>query len=58
MSEAELDARIREACETGKRHGRFLLAPSAEPITIPLTPDLEGRYRAYLDSGLRWGAHA
>ena len=33
-----------------------LFAPSAEPITIPLTPDLEARYRAYLDSGLRWGS--
>ncbi|MEK7477291.1 MAG: uroporphyrinogen decarboxylase family protein [Candidatus Coatesbacteria bacterium] len=56
MSIPELDARIRDACETGKRRGRFLLAPSAEPITIPLTPDLEARYRAYLDSGLRWGS--
>jgi hypothetical protein len=55
LSRGDLDVRIREACETGKRAGRFLLAPSAEPITIPLTPDLETRYRAYVEAGLRWG---
>lgn len=54
MSETELDARIRDACETGKRRGRFLLAPSAEPITVPLSEELERRYLAYIDAGLRW----
>jgi uroporphyrinogen-III decarboxylase len=52
----ELERKVREACETGKRWGRFILMPTAEPITVPLPAKLEANFMRFIEFGRKWGA--
>lgn len=42
---------------TGKPGGRFVLMPTAAPINVPLSPQTEENYRAFLDTALEYGAY-
>jgi len=52
----ELERKVRAACETGKRWGRFILMPTAEPITVPLPAKLEENFMRFIELGRKWGA--
>ncbi len=52
-TERELRDIVRRTLEVGAPGGRFVLLPTATPITVPLPAQVERNLFAYIDEGLR-----
>ena len=48
---------VREAIETGKREGRFVIMPTAAPINIPLSGRTEDNYLRFIETALEAGRY-
>jgi hypothetical protein len=59
--ETETPQRVREAVrramDQAKDGGGFVLMPTAAPINIPLAPQTEANYMAFIDAGLEFGRY-
>lgn len=53
----EVEALTRRAVAEGKPGGRFILMPTAAPISIPLTPKTGENYRRYIETALECGKY-
>ena len=40
-----------------KDGGGFVLMPTAAPINLPLSPQTEANYKAFIDAGLEFGGY-
>jgi len=52
-TEQELRDEVRRTLDVGAPGGRFVLLPTATPITVPLPAQVERNLFAYIDEGLR-----
>jgi uroporphyrinogen-III decarboxylase len=57
LSRDEVVCLTRRTLEEGMPGGRFALQPSAEPIGIPLSAQLEENWMAYISTGLELGRY-
>jgi hypothetical protein len=48
---------VRRAMEQAKDGGGFVLMPTAAPINVPLAPQTEANYMAFIDAGLESGRY-
>jgi uroporphyrinogen-III decarboxylase len=48
---------VRNIMEQAKDGGGFVLMPSAAPINLPLAPQTEANYQAFIDAGLEFGGY-
>ena len=53
----EVEALTRRALAEGMPGGRFVLMPSAAPISIPLSPVTEQNYLRYLEIAEEYGRY-
>ena len=56
-SKKEIDALVRKAIEEGAPGGRFVLLPTAMPLTTPLDPKIKENIIQYINSGLKYGGY-
>jgi len=56
-SKNEMDALIKKTLEEGAPGGRFVLLPTAMPLTTPLNPKIKENIIQYIDSGLKYGSY-
>jgi len=56
-SKNEMDAIIKKTMEEGAPGGRFVLLPTAMPLTTPLKPKIKENIIQYIDSGLAYGKY-
>ena len=54
---AEVRAEVRKIMDQAKAGGGFVLMPTAAPIKIPLSPNTEANYRAFIEAGLEFGRY-
>lgn len=48
---------VRHTIAAGKRHGRFIIMPTAAPINIPLAPRTEANYFRFIETALETGCY-
>lgn len=53
----QVRAEVRHVMEQAKSGGGFVLMPTAAPINIPLSPNTEANYRAFIDAGREFGGY-
>ena len=53
----QVDAEVRKIMAQAKAGGGLILMPTAAPINIPLSPQTEANYRAFIDAGLEYGQY-
>ncbi len=54
---AQVRAEVRKIMDQAKAGGGFVLMPTAAPISLPLSPNTEANYKAFIDAGLEFGAY-
>ncbi len=50
-------AEVRKILAQAKEGGGFVLMPTAGPINVPLSPQTEANYKAFIDAGLEFGQY-
>lgn len=53
----QVRAEVRNIMYQAKAGGAFVLMPTAAPINVPLSPQTEANYRAFIDAGLESGPY-
>ncbi len=53
----QVRSEARKILEQAKAGGGFVLMPTAAPINVPLAPETEANYRAFIEAGLEYGAY-
>src|SRR5512136_2472514 len=53
----QVRAEVRKIMAQAKDGGGFALMPTAAPINIPLSPNTEVNYKAFIDAGLEFGRY-
>jgi len=53
----QIDEMVRRNIEDAAEGGGFVLMPTAEPVTTPLSATLERNYFQYIESALKWGVY-
>ena len=56
-SKDEMDAIVKKTMKEGAPRGRFVLLPTAMPLTTPLKPKIKENIIQYIDSGLTYGEY-
>jgi len=56
-SKKEIDAIVHKAIKEGAPGGRFVLLPTAMPLTTPLDPKIKENIIQYINSGLKYGGY-
>lgn len=54
---AEIDARVQTMMHEAKAGGGYVLMPTAAPLNIPLAPQTEANYYAFVEAGLKYGRY-
>lgn len=54
-TEEQVRNEVKRIMEQAKAGGAFILMPTAAPINVPLSPQAEANYRAFIDAGLEFG---
>jgi hypothetical protein len=54
---AQVRAEVRKIMDQAKAGGGFVLMPTAAPINLPLSPNTEANYKAFIDAGLEFGGY-
>jgi uroporphyrinogen-III decarboxylase len=53
----QVRAEVQKIMRQAKDGGGFVLMPTAAPINLPLSPQTEANYRAFIDAGLEFGRY-
>jgi len=53
----QVRAEVRKIMAQAKEGGGFVLMPTAGPIHVPLSPQTEANYKAFIDAGLEFGQY-
>jgi uroporphyrinogen-III decarboxylase len=53
----QVRAEVQKIMGQAKDGGGFVLMPTAAPINLPLSPQTEANYRAFIDAGLEFGRY-
>jgi uroporphyrinogen-III decarboxylase len=53
----QIRAEVRRIMDQAKAGGGFVLIPTAGPINVPLSPQTEANYKAFIDAGLEFGQY-
>jgi uroporphyrinogen-III decarboxylase len=53
----QVRAEVQKIMRQAKDGGGFVLTPTAAPINLPLSPQTEANYRAFIDAGLEFGGY-
>jgi hypothetical protein len=56
-SPQQIDRLVRQSIEEAADGGGFVLMPTAEPLTSPLSPQTERNYYQYVESAHKWGRY-
>ena len=54
---AEVRAEVRRVMDQAKAGGGFVVMPTAAPINVPLAPETEANYKAFIQAGLEFGRY-
>jgi uroporphyrinogen-III decarboxylase len=54
---AQVRAEVQKVMAQAKKGGGFVLIPTAGPINVPLRPQTEANYTAFIDAGLEFGRY-
>ncbi len=53
----EMDELVKKSMDAAKKGGGYVLMPTASPINVPLKPQTEANYFAFIEAGLKYGAY-
>lgn len=56
-SPAQVRQIVKRCMDQAKAGGRYVLMPTAAPINVPLAPQTEANYLAYLEAGREYGSY-